>query len=235
MKSIMWNRRKLLGVSNSETKAKNKLDDIFKNILMGDKDDDEDEKRKIIMNNDVYSVDNHIYFVADVNRKNINMLIGLICEKNDEYKDILDNPMIKDCSPNPLYLHITSYGGDLNECFRAVDTIKNSKIPIYTIIEGYAASAGTVLAIVGKKRFMTKSSYILIHQLSSGCWGKFSEMEDEYYNNKMIMEDIVEIYRENSKMSKAKIEKQLKHDTWWRIDTCLKNGFVDEVFEGEID
>ena len=76
----------------------------------------------------------------------------------------------------------------------AVDCIRNSKIPIYTIIEGRAASAATFMSIAGKKRYITENSVLLIHQLSSGMWGKMSELEDELENNKFFMEKIYSIY-----------------------------------------
>ena len=42
-----------------------------------------------------------------------------------------------------------------------------------------------MISIVADERIITPHSYMLIHQLSSGCWGKFSEIEDEFNNLKI--------------------------------------------------
>jgi len=115
----------------------------------------------------------------------------------------------------------------------AVDAIRNSKIPIYTIIEGEAASAATFLSVSGKKRFMTENSVLLIHQLSAGAWGKMEELEDEHKNNKFFMEKIYSLYSKYTKISRKQLEKIMKHDIWWGIDKAINYGFVDAIYMGE--
>ena len=135
----------------------------------------------------------------------------------------------------PLYLHINSYGGDLQEGLLAADCIINSRIPIYTIIGGKAASAATFLSICGKKRFMTENSTILIHQLSGGYWGKFQEMEDEQKNNEFFMTKMYDFYSRYTTIPRKKLKKVMKHDLWWDVSTAIKYGFVDKIYKGEED
>ena len=59
-----------------------------------------------------------------------------------------------------------------------LDFIKNSKIPVHTVVEGRVASAASMMSVVGKRRYMSRHSRILIHQLTGGFWGKMSELED---------------------------------------------------------
>ena len=76
---------------------------------------------------------------------------------------------------------------------------------------------------------MHKHSYMLIHQLSSGMWGKYQEMKDEMDNCDRLMEAIKRIYEEHTKVPKKEMDKILKHDLWWDAETCLKYGLVDEI------
>lgn len=126
----------------------------------------------------ISSNENHIYFYASVTKSSI-------LELNTEIKRITRNlqRMAADynINPPPIYLHINSYGGSV---FAAIDTIQYNPIPIYTIIEGAAASAATMMSVYGKKRYITKSSHMLVHQLSSGFWGKMAEIE---YEKKKIL------------------------------------------------
>ena len=191
------------------------------------------------LNDSVTVIDHHIYFVGQVDEKSISKLVRTIQALNKEYKDsVEDKPAdpkknsnyICKIEPKPLYLHITSYGGSLLAVMSAIDSIKKSEIPIYTIVDGYAASAGTLLSVCGKKKYMTKNSYMLIHQLSSGVFGQMQRIEDNYLNCKSFMERIKKIYLEHTKLTEELLNSQLKHDSWWDSDTCLKYGLVDEIY-----
>ena len=102
------------------------------------------------------------------------------------------------------------------------------KVPIYSIIEGCAASAGTLMSIACNKRFIRKNSYMLIHQLSSGCWGKMCEIEDEMENLNDFMEKIKKIYTEKTKIPRKELTELLKHDLWLNSDKCIKYQLVDD-------
>lgn len=179
---------------------------------------------------DISCENNIIYFNAGVNRKSIEKLVKIIDTKNQKFKELLNNPTIKTVEPNPLYLHITSYGGDLFACFKAIDAIKRSTVPIYTVVDGYAASAATLMSIVGKKRYMTPNSYMLIHQLSSGAMGKWWEIKDDYKNCEVLMKKIHDLYISHSKLTNKELEEYLTHDLWWEHAKCLDTGLIDELY-----
>lgn len=169
---------------------------------------------------------NHIYFYSEVNRDAIYELISLINEIEEENKMLSFKMKI---DPIPIYLHISSYGGCVFSAFNVIDIIKSCEVPIYSIIEGCAASAGTLMSVVCDKRFIRPSSYMLIHQLSSGCWGKMCEIEDEVENLKDFMERIKSIYMENTKIPKKELTELLKHDLWLNSAKCMKYSLVDEI------
>ena len=104
-----------------------------------------------------------------------------------------------------------------------------SKTPIYTYVDGCAASAGTIMSVCGAKRFIGENAYMLVHQLSSGSWGKFAELQDDMKNNENLMKRIKEIYEAKTKIPKGKMDELLKHDLWWDAKTCLRYGLVDEI------
>ena len=74
---------------------------------------------------------------------------------------------------------IVGSGGHAKSC---IDLIENLNTPVYTYIDGFAASAATLISVVGKKRFITKNSLMLIHQLSGSDTGKFYELQDQMTN-----------------------------------------------------
>ena len=133
--------------------------------------------------------------------------------------------------PIPIYLHINSYGGCIFSAFNAIDLIEMCKVPIYSIIEGCAASAGTILSMVCKKRYIRPTSYMLIHQLSSGTWGKMCEIEDEYNNLTQFMDVIKKLYLKYTNIPKKELIELLKHDLWLDSKKCLQYNLVDELWK----
>ena len=195
-----------------------------------DEDDGEDDD---LVNSDATSnqkitrENNHVYFHSEVNRGAIFQLLNHIRSAEEACILMKHRFNLKDV---PIYLHISSFGGSVFDALTAIDVIQNCSIPIHTIIEGATASAGTLMSVVGKKRFIRPNAYMLIHQLSSGYWGKMAELEDEFQNLQSLMVRIKDIYKNNAKIPKKELGEVLKHDLWWDKDKCMQYGLVDEVW-----
>ena len=175
----------------------------------------------------VESFNNDIYFYSEVSRTNNLTLNKKIDNLSTKYINYSNSLSVEEVAP--IRLHINSYGGSVFAGLSTVDYILSSPVSIHTIIEGCAASAATLFSVVGDHRMMHKHSFMLIHQISSGMWGKFEELKDDMENSRLIMEKIKQIYKEHTKIPKNKLEEILKHDLWWDADTCLKYGLIDEV------
>tara|TARA_R110000824_G_scaffold159184_3_gene333407 strand:+ start:2394 stop:3029 length:636 start_codon:yes stop_codon:yes gene_type:complete len=170
---------------------------------------------------------NDIYFYAEVNRANNLALNKKIVETANKYSNISNTLNLQPSIP--INLHINSYGGSVFAGFSSVDYILQSKIPVTTIIDGCAASAATIMSVVGSHRKINKNAFMLVHQLSSGMWGKYEELKDDMKNSEILMKRLREIYEERTKIPSKKLNELLKHDLWWDAETCLKYGLVDEI------
>ena len=170
--------------------------------------------------------ENKIYFYTYIHTQSI---LSLRTELDKLIRKHLVFSINNDCDPIPIKLYINSLGGEVTNAFIIVDLIKTSKVPIHTIIEGEAASAATLISVVGHKRFITQNSHMLIHQIRGGVWGKMTEFEDEMSNMKMFSKKLKKIYRENTNLSKEELNRILKKEIEWDSKTCLKYGLVDEI------
>jgi len=189
-------------------------------ISKDDKDDDTDDD-----DSNITRENNRIYFYSEINRNTIFKLLSSIREAEEFC--ILNSYKLN--VEIPIYLHINSNGGTISDAFAAIDTILSCKVPVYSIIEGATASAGTLISVVCKKRFIRPNAYMLIHQLSSEVWGKMSEIEDEYKNLQETMKKIIKLYVKNSSIIKKDLKKMLKHDLWFDSNKCIEYGLVDEI------
>jgi len=170
--------------------------------------------------------ENKIYYYAGVGRDSaaeLNKKIGELESKSLTMSKNLDidTPSIK--------VLINSGGGSITAGISSMDTILRCKVPVHTYVDGFAASAATFLSVVGEKRFISRNSYMLIHQLSGNFWGKYSEFEDEKQNLDLMMKTIKDVYKKHTKLPMKKLDEILKHDLMWDANTCLKYGLVDEI------
>jgi ATP-dependent protease ClpP protease subunit len=169
--------------------------------------------------------DNMIMFYGEVNERN-NKTLNKVLRGLD--KD-LQTVKVKYGVEVPIKLYISSYGGSIFAAFSTVDTILTLRTPVHTYIDGSAASAATLISVVGEKRYIHKNSFMLIHQLSSVMWGKYEEFKDEMENLDLLMSRIKDIYREHCTLPKKELTNILKHDLWLDSTKCIKWGLADEI------
>jgi ATP-dependent protease ClpP protease subunit len=167
----------------------------------------------------------YIFILRLVDPKNLELNKSLVTLGNTLY----NRGQSLEVDPGRIFLHINSFGGSVFAGMSSVDYILNSKVPITTIIDGCAASAATIMSVVGHHRVMHKHSFMLIHQISSAMWGKFEDMKDDMKNSELLMETIIKIYEEHTRIPRSELKEILKRDIWWDAKTCLDYGLVDEI------
>ena len=134
----------------------------------------------------------------------------------------------------PVKLHLQSLGGELLPTFYICDLIKELDTPVHVYIDGFVASAASLMAICGEKRFMTKNSCVLVHQLRAASSGKLSDMKQEIDNLNNFMGSLRQIYLENSNVKEEELDDLLTSELWLDSEKCLEMGFVDEII-GDYD
>lgn len=177
---------------------------------------------------DIHRENNHLYFHTEVDRKSISNLIRSIREAESYCLTMMHELRVETI---PIYLHIYSDGGLVYAAFLAMDVIRACKVPVYSVIEGSTASAGTLMSIVCTKRFIRPSAYMLIHQIRNEIGGKMTEIVDEYQNTSALMESCRQLYIEHTKMSARKLEKLLSHEIWLNATQVIQYGLADELYE----
>jgi ATP-dependent Clp endopeptidase proteolytic subunit ClpP len=172
---------------------------------------------------------NRIYFYSEIERTSILRLNKKLRDFSNEHIAAKLNRSLVE--PDPIFLHLNSYGGSVFAGIAGMDQIITTKksVDVITVVDGCCASAATFLSVVGTKRQINRHSYMLIHQLSSAMWGKYSEFQDEMQNLDNLMAMIRNVYAEYTKIPKKKLDEILKHDIWFDAEKCLEYGLVDEI------
>jgi len=174
-------------------------------------------------------INNDIYFYGQITSQSCKELNDVLLSLDNESKKFMIN---FNTNPPPINLHIQSEGGSLMDTFYTIDLINNLETPVNTYVDGYVASAGSLISVVGKKRFMTKNSFIMIHQLSSTLGeGKFNDLDDNMDNLNKFMETIRNLYLKKTNIPKDRLNDILDHDLWMNSKECLDYGLIDEILE----
>ena len=200
-----------------------------KTVFRKQKNDDDDDSMDLSLGDDkffIQTVENKIVFHGPITDKSCFELIKSI--------NTVTNTLNKFSFTEglPLELHINSCGGDLFAALSVIETLNRCKHNIITVCEGQACSAGALIFLTGNVRKMGKNSYIMIHEIRSGTWGKFSELQDDMKNNKKLMKDLKNfmLERTSKKIPEKKIDKFLKHDILWGYKKCLKYGIATHIW-----
>jgi len=170
---------------------------------------------------------NKIYLYDEISR---NSVLNVSKQIDEVTRQLTLLKLIYNLTEVPaIELHISSDGGDVSPALSLVDKIKINSIPIDTYCEGFVASAATLISVAGRKRYLTKNSCLLLHQLSGGMWGPYETLNDEKNNLDLYMSMIKKIYLENTKFKSKQLNELLKHDLCLTSQACLELGIVDVI------
>lgn len=131
----------------------------------------------------------------------------------------------------PIKLYIDSCGGSLSDTLTIIDSIKNSRTPVWTIAVGCAYSGGFFTFISGHKRFAYPHASFLFHEGSTSNGGTSSQFENYTAFYKKLLAQLKKITLENTSITEAEYDSIHKDDIWYTVDDGIEKGFIDERLE----
>jgi ATP-dependent Clp protease protease subunit len=91
------------------------------------------------------------------------------------------------------------------------------------------ASAGTIMCVIADEKYMTANAHAMIHELSSGNSGRYTQMVSYTKHLDQLENCLMSVYLTKTHVSKKKLIKLLKNDTWYTAAEYLKHGFIDGI------
>ena len=210
--------------SDKPSRKRDRCDESEQEIVNGNK------RPKWLKNDDtdIYVIDREIHFTAEINSDTIERIIKKITKiiHKNENKFVNEKLTI-------VYI-VDSPGGCVTSILKFVDFInmvrkKHTNVEFVSIITGLVASAGTIMCMVADKRLMTKNAHAMIHELTSGNRGKYTQLKSYGVFITSLHESLLNIYLENTNLPKDEIERLLATETWFDAKTYKEHGFVHEI------
>lgn len=130
---------------------------------------------------------------------------------------------------------IDSYGGQVYSLMSMIASIKASKVPVATIVEGKAMSCGVILASCGAKgkRYISEDATLMIHDVSSGAFGKNSEIQASADETARLNKKIYEILADNSDKTVKWFQNQImergRADWFVEPESAIDIGICDKI------
>lgn len=132
-------------------------------------------------------------------------------------------------------ISIDSPGGSVYALLGMLDIIATSPVPVATFNASKAMSCGSVLLSAGTPgfRFAAPNSTVLVHEVSSGTWGKVTDMEVDTNHGTELNKKLFGILNRNCGQSKNYFQELLlkngNADLYFDAKAAKKHGLIDEI------
>lgn len=132
---------------------------------------------------------------------------------------------------------INSYGGDYNVMNEFISIVENSPLPVATICNGTAASAGVLLFSYGKPgyRFASKNAIFCIHEVQQWIKGSSSTLQYEAKEtdrlNKYMLSNLARNCGKDYDWIHAHLKERMNTDWYLNAQEAKEIGLVDHILD----
>ncbi len=134
---------------------------------------------------------------------------------------------------NLINVRINSVGGSVWEGFAIFNALVNCRAEIHIYIDGVAASMGSIIAMAGKKVFMSKYARLMTHSASGAGTGNSSDMRQTAQLLDSIDNTMCVVYsqRTGKTTEECKTAYVGTIDKWFTADQALGEKLIDGIYD----
>lgn len=130
-----------------------------------------------------------------------------------------------------IVVRINSPGGDVFAANAIYTRLKDHGAKITVKVDGWAASAATIIAMAGDTIKIPRNGVFMIHDPAMTVWDTFraEDFEKMAQELKVIKQSIINAYSVKTGKTADEISGFMSDETWWTGDEAVENGFCDEL------
>ena len=130
---------------------------------------------------------------------------------------------------NTVQISLISSGGDAQAALAYYDLIK-AHGSCYIVATGYVASAAVLILAAGKKRYMTKNAWVMVHEESvTELAGDVRAIEREARQLRRYEDQWARILASVTNASAEQWTELHKAETFMMAEQCLAYGLIEEI------
>jgi ATP-dependent Clp protease, protease subunit len=153
----------------------------------------------------------------------------------DKAKDVIEKLLeLQAADPiEEITVIINSPGGEVYSMFSITDAMDMISAPIRTVCLGTSQSAAAFIFICGTvgRRFMTKHSSLMLHQVSGGVGGTAKDIDVTIKHIKGLQEEMVLEIADRSKLTVEQVKEFIDRDFYIKPHDAIKYGLCEGVLE----
>jgi ATP-dependent protease ClpP protease subunit/proteasome lid subunit RPN8/RPN11 len=132
-----------------------------------------------------------------------------------------------------ITMRINSPGGNPFEAITILNALKSVGKPITVIVDGMAASAASLLAMVGDTIKMGQGSMMMVHNAMSQAFGNAASMREMADTLEKVSNNMAGIYATRTGLDTKKVKTLMDAETWMTAQVAVDNGFATELLADE--
>ena len=134
-------------------------------------------------------------------------------------------------------LYINSMGGSVKEALGIHSVLQRCPAKVIAYIDGFAASAASVIAMAAEKVIMPRNTAMMIHNAAMYAYGNPTELRKAADDLEVINRAAIQSYSMHAgdKLPSDKLQEMLDSETWLTAEECVSWGLADELGAGEVD
>lgn len=130
-----------------------------------------------------------------------------------------------------IVVRINSGGGDVFAANAIYTRLRDHSAKITVKVDGWAASAATIIAMAGDTIKIARNGVFMIHDPAMTVWDTFTaeDFEKMAEELRVIKQSIINTYAMKTGRDEKEISDFMSDEKWWTGDEAVANGFCDEI------
>jgi ATP-dependent Clp protease protease subunit len=141
-------------------------------------------------------------------------------------------PLIRGVKGGTLHIRISSPGGDVFAAQAIVAAMRDTGAKVIAHIDGFAASAATVIATAADEVEISDGALYMIHCAWSVAYGNATDMRDSATLLDKVDGTIVAQYAKRTGMAAEAVKALMDAETWMTAQEAVDAKFCDRIAEG---
>ena len=131
----------------------------------------------------------------------------------------------------PIQVWINSPGGDCVAAAEIYTMLMDYPYPVTVIIDALAASAASVITMVGSEVLISPVGMMMIHNPATLATGDAAELSRAVEMLGAVKESIINAYELRTGMQRAKLARLMDEETWMDAKAAIAMGFADGLYQ----
>jgi len=141
-------------------------------------------------------------------------------------------PQIRAITARTLHLRINSPGGDVFAAQAIAQAIRDTKARVVAHVDGYAASAATVIATAASEVEIAEGGFYMVHN----AWTLAVGNADDFAATVVLLNKVDDVlcsaYAVKCGKSKDEVKAWMDAETWFSAQEAVDAGLVDRIADG---